>query len=100
MVGMVECDFLEGLEQGHDAGWVGGKGRAKEDHSPLLWCAWWSSALCLICTIRHASGCQHRDLSGVTVVLEVAAIVLVLFPQPYMSVRCKSKRVTHWFTRF
>ena len=40
MVGMVECGFLEGLEQGHDAGWVGGKGRAKENHSPLLWCTW------------------------------------------------------------
>ena len=32
--------LLEGLKQGHDAGWVGGKGRAKEDRSTLLWCAW------------------------------------------------------------
>ena len=31
---------LEGLEHGHDAGWVGGACRTEGEQCPLLWCAW------------------------------------------------------------
>ena len=77
---------LEDLEHGHDAGRVGGAWHAKRDQCPLLWSAWWSSALCCFCSFRGCGGCNSCTLRNGALVPVVATIVLEVFPQPYMSV--------------
>ena len=71
---------LEGLEHGHDAGRVGGAWHAKGDQSPLLWCAWWSSAFCCFCSFRGRGGCKICTLRTGAIVPEVATIVRGSFP--------------------
>ena len=77
---------LEGLEHGHDAGRVGGAWHAKGDQSPLLWCAWWSSAFCCFCSFRGRGGCKICTLRTGAIVPEVPTIASECSPEPYMSV--------------
>ena len=91
---------VDGLARWHDAGWVGGAWLAKGDQCPLLWCAWWSSAFCCVCTIWRIGHRKKCDLSGAVAAMDAVAIALRTFPEPYTSVPHAVRPLVRSFSRF